>query len=90
MPNGDCVDAVVELNGERFAIEVIGHKYTQETINNKVSNGNMIAGNTILLPAKQVKEWTFGPLFLVSLLCYRNKYSTFCSGVQGDRRGFFE
>ena len=49
LPNGDCVDAVVELNGESFAIEVIGHKYTQETINNKVSNGNMIAGNTILV-----------------------------------------
>lgn len=49
LPNGDCVDAVVEMNGESFAIEVIGHKYTQKTIDNKVSNGNKIAGKTILV-----------------------------------------
>lgn len=49
LPNGDCVDAVVEVNGGSFAVEVIGHKYTQETIDNKVSNGNMIAGKTILV-----------------------------------------
>ena len=49
LPNGDCVDAVVEINGGSFAVEVIGHKYTQETIDNKVSNGNMIAGKTILV-----------------------------------------
>ncbi len=49
LPNGDCVDAVVNVNGESFAVEVIGHKYTQETIDNKVLNGNMIAGKTILI-----------------------------------------
>ena len=43
------MDAVVNVNGESFAVEVIGHKYTQETIDNKVSNGNMIAGKTILI-----------------------------------------
>lgn len=45
----DCVDAVVVVNGESFAIEVIGHKYTQETIDNKITNGNRIAGKTILI-----------------------------------------
>lgn len=49
LPNGDCVDAVVEVDGGSFAVEVIGHKYTQETIDNKVSNGNKIAGKTILV-----------------------------------------
>ena len=47
--DGDCVDAVVEVDGGSFAIEVIGHKYTQETIDNKVANGNRIAGKTILV-----------------------------------------
>lgn len=47
--NGDCVDAVVEIGGESFAVEVIGHKYTQQTIDNKVANGNKIAGKTILV-----------------------------------------
>jgi hypothetical protein len=45
----DCVDAVVEVGGESFAVEVVGHKYTQETIDNKVANGNRIAGRTILI-----------------------------------------
>ncbi|MBU3114743.1 hypothetical protein [Clostridium lacusfryxellense] len=45
----DCVDAVVVLDGDTFAVEVIGHKYTQETINNKIANGNRIAGETILV-----------------------------------------
>lgn len=45
----DCVDAVVEVNGESFAVEVIGHKYTQQTIDNKVANGNRVAGKTILI-----------------------------------------
>ena len=50
LANGqDCVDAVVEVGGESFAVEVIGHKYTQETIDNKVANGNRIAGKTILI-----------------------------------------
>lgn len=49
LPNGDCVDAVVEIGGESFAVEVIGHKYTQQTVDNKVSNGNKIAGKTILV-----------------------------------------
>lgn len=49
LPNGDCVDAVVEVGGESFAVEVIGHKYTQQTIDNKVANGNKIAGKTILV-----------------------------------------
>lgn len=49
LPNGDCVDAVVEANGGSFAVEVIGHKYTQQTIDNKVANGNKIAGKTILI-----------------------------------------
>ncbi len=47
--NGDCVDAVVEVDGGSFAVEVIGHKYTQQTIDNKVANGNKIAGKTILV-----------------------------------------
>ena len=45
----DCVDAVVVLDGDTFAVEVIGHKYTQETINNKIANGNRIAGETVLI-----------------------------------------
>lgn len=46
----DCVDAVVEIEGGGcFAVEVIGHKYTQETIDNKIANGNRIAGKTILI-----------------------------------------
>lgn len=45
----DCVDAVVEVDGMSFAVEVIGHKYTQETIDNKIANGNRIAGKTILI-----------------------------------------
>lgn len=45
----DCVDAVVETDGGNFAVEVIGHKYTQETINNKVAVGNRVAGTTILV-----------------------------------------
>lgn len=49
LPDGDCVDAVVEVNGESFAVEVIGHKYTQQTIDSKVINGNRIAGKTILI-----------------------------------------
>lgn len=49
LPNGDCVDAVVEVGGDSFAVEVIGHKYTQETIDNKIANGNNIAGRTILV-----------------------------------------
>jgi hypothetical protein len=49
LPNGDCVDAVVEVGGESFAVEVIGHKYTQQTIDNKFANGNKIAGKTILV-----------------------------------------
>jgi len=49
LTNGDCVDAVVLVDGGSFAIEVIGHKYTQETIDNKVANGNKIAGKTILV-----------------------------------------
>lgn len=49
LPNGDCVDAVIEIGEESFAVEVIGHKYTQQTIDNKVANGNKIAGRTILV-----------------------------------------
>lgn len=49
LPDGDCVDAVVEIEGGSFAIEVIGHKYTQQTIDNKIANGNKIAGKTILV-----------------------------------------
>ncbi|WP_443660945.1 hypothetical protein [Clostridium algidicarnis] len=50
LKNGrDCVDAVVVLDGDTFAVEVIGHKYTQETINNKIENGNRIAGETVLI-----------------------------------------
>jgi len=49
LPNGDCVDAVIEVNGGSFALEVIGHKYTQQTIDNKVANGNKIAGKIILV-----------------------------------------
>ena len=45
----DCVDAVVEVNGESFAVEVIGHKYTQETIDNKCTVGNRVAGRTVLI-----------------------------------------
>lgn len=45
----DCVDAIVEVNGGCFAIEVIGHKYTQQTIDNKVTVGNRIAGKVILI-----------------------------------------
>lgn len=45
----DCVDAVVEVNGDSYAVEVVGHKYTQETIDNKVSVGNAVAGRTILI-----------------------------------------
>lgn len=45
----DCVDAVVEVGMESYAVEVIGHKYTQETINNKVSVGNRVAGRTLLV-----------------------------------------
>jgi hypothetical protein len=45
----DCVDAVVEVNGESFAVEVVGHKYTQQTIDNKVAVGNRVAGRTILI-----------------------------------------
>lgn len=45
----DCVDAVVEVDGGSFAVEVVGHKYTQQTINNKLANGNRIAGKTILI-----------------------------------------
>ena len=45
----ECVDAVVECGGEIFAIEVIGRKYTQQTIDNKVEVGNRVAGRTILI-----------------------------------------
>ncbi|WP_130808271.1 hypothetical protein [Senegalia massiliensis] len=45
----DCVDAIVEVNGDSFAVEVIGHKYTQETIDNKVTVGNRVAGRTCLV-----------------------------------------
>jgi len=45
----DCVDAVVEVGMNSYAIEVIGHKYTQETIKNKVTVGNRVAGKTILI-----------------------------------------
>jgi len=45
----DCVDAVVEVDGGSFAIEVIGHKYTQQTIDNKVTVGNRVAGRVILI-----------------------------------------
>ena len=45
----DCVDAVVQCEADIFAIEVIGHKYTQETINNKVEVGNRVAGRTVLI-----------------------------------------
>lgn len=45
----DCVDAIVEIGAKSFAIEVIGHKYTQETIDNKVTVGNRIADETILI-----------------------------------------
>ncbi|UZP05179.1 hypothetical protein JW813_17555 (plasmid) [Clostridium botulinum] len=45
----DCVDAVVEIGDGCFAVEVIGHKYTQETIDNKIANGNRIAGKIILI-----------------------------------------
>lgn len=48
-PNGDCVDAVVEVDKGSFAVEVVGHKYTKETIDNKIKNGNMIADKTILI-----------------------------------------
>ena len=47
--NGDCVDAVVYVDGKCFAIEVIGRRYSQKTIDNKVANGNKIAGETILI-----------------------------------------
>jgi hypothetical protein len=45
----DCVDAVVVCGGESFAVEVVGDKYTQETINNKVEVGNRVAGSTMLI-----------------------------------------
>lgn len=46
----DCVDAVVVCaNGESFAVEVVGHKYSQETIDNKCEVGNRVAGRTILI-----------------------------------------
>lgn len=45
----DCVDAIVEFDGGSFAVEVVGHKYTQETIDNKISVGNKVAGRTILI-----------------------------------------
>lgn len=45
----DCVDAVVQCGDETFAIEVIGHKYSQETIDNKIKVGNRVAGRTVLI-----------------------------------------
>ena len=47
--NGDCVDALVETTTGTFALEVIGSKYTQKTINNKIANGNRLGGKTILV-----------------------------------------
>lgn len=47
---GDCVDAVVVCGGgESFAVEVVGDKYTQQTIDNKVEVGNRVAGRTVLI-----------------------------------------
>jgi hypothetical protein len=47
--NKDCVDGMVILpNGDKFAVEVIGEKYTKERIQNKVAVGNTIAGRTKL------------------------------------------
>lgn len=45
----DCVDAVVQVGMESFAVEVVGHKYTQQTIDNKVTVGNRVAGRTLLV-----------------------------------------
>ena len=47
--NGDCVDAIVEIDSGTFALEVIGNKYTQKTIDNKIANGNKLTGKTILV-----------------------------------------
>jgi len=47
--NGDCVDAIVKINSGTFALEVIGNKYTQKTIDNKIANGNRLTGKTILV-----------------------------------------
>lgn len=45
----DCVDAIVTFeNNEICAVEVIGSKYTKETIKNKELLGNKLAGKTIL------------------------------------------
>lgn len=47
--NKDCVDGMVILpNGDKFAVEVVGEKYTKERIQNKVAVGNAIAGRTKL------------------------------------------
>lgn len=45
----DCVDAVVQVGVDTFAVEVVGHKYTQQTIDNKVEVGNRVAGRTLLV-----------------------------------------
>ena len=41
--------SVVYVDGKCFAIEVIGRRYSQKTIDNKVANGNKIAGEAILI-----------------------------------------
>ena len=49
--NKDCVDGICILPNDKgcFAIEVIGAKYTNEKINNKISVGNAIAGRTYII-----------------------------------------
>lgn len=46
----DCIDAMITLsNGEIFALEVVGSKYTKQTIENKQNLGNNLAGKTVLI-----------------------------------------